>query len=115
MILGSERYQSSEVTAFADRDVVSVVVAGRSRRLVGRSGDVVSLLPVNGPAIGVSTTGLYFPLAGETLLAGSGRGVSNVLVGADAVISIDHGTLLAVQPRGVLAVQPHGADDGGSA
>ncbi len=99
LILASDRYHSIEVTAHAGPDIVSVVVAGRPRRLGGRSGDVVSLLPVHGPAIGVTTDGLRFPLRCETLPAGSGRGVSNLLVGTEAVVSLEQGTLLAVQPH----------------
>lgn len=47
--------------------------------LVDRPGDLVTLLAFDGPAIGVTTHGLRWPLAGATLPAGSSLGLSNVL------------------------------------
>ena len=46
------------------------------RTLEGEPGELVSLLPLHGPAEGVTTEGLAYPLAEETLEAGSSRGVS---------------------------------------
>lgn len=62
------------------------------------AGTLVSLLPLFGPAEGVSTTGLQYPLHGETLPAASGRGVSNVRTGGQACIGIRRGTLLVISP-----------------
>ena len=56
------------------------------------------LLPVHGPALGVVTGGLLYPLAGEDLQPGSTRGVSNELAATHAVVRIGSGVLLAVQP-----------------
>jgi thiamine pyrophosphokinase len=64
----------------------------------GTSGGLVTLLPLGGPAEGVTTTGLEYPLANETLHEGSTRGVSNLLVGAEATVSVARGVLLAVRP-----------------
>ena len=44
-----------------------VVRAGAEVRLAGRPGDLVSLLPLHGPAVGVTTSGLLYPLADEDL------------------------------------------------
>ena len=49
----------------------------RERLLTGEEGELVSLLPVGGPAEGVTAQGLRYPLSDETLAAGSSRGVSN--------------------------------------
>jgi thiamine pyrophosphokinase len=46
----------------------------------------------------VRTSGLRYPLDGEELLPGSTRGLSNELVEPVATLSIEHGTVLAVQP-----------------
>ena len=59
-------------------------------------GDLVTLLAVGGPAAGVTTAGLRWPLAGETLAPGSTRGVSNEMKGSSASISVAEGVLLAV-------------------
>ena len=63
-----------------------------------RAGRVVSLLPVHGPAEGVTTSGLEYPLHDETLPAGTSRGVSNVFAATEAQITVARGCLIAVQP-----------------
>jgi thiamine pyrophosphokinase len=90
--------------SFADLDIQALVgdaritVVHRDARLTGAPGDVCSLLAVGGPARGVRTTGLRFPLHGEDLLPGSTRGLSNELTEPVATVSLEHGALLAVQP-----------------
>ncbi|MBS1195600.1 MAG: thiamine pyrophosphokinase, partial [Actinobacteria bacterium] len=64
--------------------------------LVGAPGDLVTLLAVGGPATGVTTTGLRWPLLGETLTPGSTRGVSNQLVAATATVAVSTGVLVAI-------------------
>lgn len=96
LLLGSDRYAELEVDAFVGDAVVHVVRGARS--LQGAEGDLVTLLAVGGPATGVATTGLAYPLDGETLEPGSSRGVSNVFTGADARVELQTGALLAVRP-----------------
>ena len=76
----------------------------RSRTLEGRPGELVTLLPVGGPAHGVRTEGLRFPLFGETLDPGTTRGVSNEIEGPVAKVSLAEGALL-VDPTGGSAVK----------
>jgi thiamine pyrophosphokinase len=66
--------------------------------LRGTPGDLVSLLPLHGPAGGVVTDGLLYPLRNEDLPAGSTRGVSNELAAPEATVSLRSGVLVAVQP-----------------
>ncbi len=73
-----------------------VFVVRTRRDLRGSPGDLCTLLPLGGPASGVRTERLRFPLDGETLEPGSTRGVSNELLAADASVSIAAGTLLAI-------------------
>ena len=90
--------------ALVDVDVVAqmgaarVTVVWRRAELHGRAGDLVTLLPLHGPAEGVVTEGLLYPLRDEDLPPGSTRGVSNELVATTAVVTVRAGTLLAVQP-----------------
>src|SRR5438270_8208810 len=57
------------------------VVAVRDEiELAGRTGDLLSLLPVTAAATGIVTEGLAYRLNGETLLLGPARGVSNVFL-----------------------------------
>ena len=58
----------------------------------------MSLLALHGPAVGVRTEGLVYPLRGETLPAGSTRGISNVFAAEEARISLRRGVLLAIKP-----------------
>ena len=62
----------------------------------GHAGDLLSLFPLAGDAAGVSTTGLYYPLHNDTLRFGKPRGVSNVLTGDQAVVSLEEGLLLII-------------------
>lgn len=64
--------------------------------IYGRSGDLLSLFPISGDAIGVSTSNLYYPLHDATLRFGRPRGVSNVLVEDHAQVTLQEGMLLIV-------------------
>jgi thiamine pyrophosphokinase len=67
--------------------------------LHGSPGDLCSLLALGGPATGVVTDGLRFPLDRETLLPGSTRGISNELLEPSARVTVAGGVLLAVLPQ----------------
>jgi thiamine pyrophosphokinase len=54
---------------------------------------------VHGPARGITTAGLRYPLAGEDLDPATTRGVSNELVGERATVRLRSGVLLAVLPH----------------
>jgi thiamine pyrophosphokinase len=76
-----------------------VAVQGTSRVVItGCAGEYVSLLPVGGAAHGVVTTGLRYPLHGETLSPTSARGVSNELLGTEGAVTLTEGALLIIQP-----------------
>lgn len=62
----------------------------------GHFEDLLSLLPLTGDATGVKTTGLYYPLTGETLRFGKPRGMSNKLTHEEAQVSLEHGMLLVI-------------------
>lgn len=59
-------------------------------------GDRLSLIPLAGDALGVTTQGLQYPLVRELLRFGPARGVSNVVVSNAPSIEADSGVLLAV-------------------
>jgi thiamine pyrophosphokinase len=95
LLLGSERYSEIEIDALVG--FARVLVVRGSRTLHGTPGELVSLLPL-GRAEGVTTEGLEYPLRGETLDAGSSRGVSNVFESETGRVSVERGVLLAVRP-----------------
>ena len=96
LLLGSARYAALELDALVGDALVHVV--RRERTLSGAPGELVSLLAVGSPALGVVTDGLEYPLRGETLEPGSSRGISNVFTGAEARIGLADGVLLAIRP-----------------
>ena len=96
LLLGSERYASVRLDARIGGAQAHVIHG--ERQLEGAPGELVSLLPLGGPARGVRTEGLAYPLAGETLESGSSRGVSNEFAAESARVSVENGTLLAVRP-----------------
>ncbi|MGZ6346241.1 MAG: thiamine diphosphokinase [Anaerolineales bacterium] len=67
----------------------------------GQKGEVVSLIPWGGEVTGIRTTGLRWPLNGETLHPSKSRGVSNELIGESASISLGSGLLLVVHSHHV--------------
>ncbi|MCE3286932.1 MAG: thiamine pyrophosphokinae [Gaiellaceae bacterium] len=97
LLLASERYGGVQVDALVGRAWVHVVRGARA--LEGTSGALVSLLAIGGAATGVTTDGLVYPLRGETLAAGSSRGLSNVFAADTAHVSVEDGVLLAMRPE----------------
>jgi thiamine pyrophosphokinase len=98
LLLGSERYAGLELDAVVGGAVVHVVRGDRV--LPGSTGELLTLIPLGGRAVGVVTEGLEYPLVGETLEPGSTRGVSNVFLGDEAKVTLTSGVLLAVRPGG---------------
>jgi thiamine pyrophosphokinase len=100
-LLASDAYADFEIDAVLGRATVNVV--RRERLLFGRARELISLLALHGPAVGVVTEGLVYALRGETLAAGSTRGISNVFAAGQVRITLEGGVLLAVRPRGLGA------------
>jgi thiamine pyrophosphokinase len=67
------------------------------RALIGRQGDLVSLLPMGPGVIGVTTAGLAYPLIDEPLPEGPARGLSNVRAEPEAAVVVRGGLLLIVE------------------
>jgi thiamine pyrophosphokinase len=97
LLLGAEDYAAVEIDALLGAAEIHVV--RRERLLAGTPGEVVSLHALHGPALGVTTEGLVYPLNGETLSPGSSRGLSNLFAAAEARISVEQGVVLAVRPH----------------
>jgi thiamine pyrophosphokinase len=93
--------------ALAERDLrvvrgatqVRAVHGGATLALEATIGDTVSLLPIGGDAIGVTTGGLRYALNGETLALGRSRGLSNEVAETPASVRLQVGSLLVVETR----------------
>ena len=97
-LLAADRYAELELDAIVGDARIGVI---RSERVLhGRPGELVSLIAIGGGAEGVTTAGLAYPLAGETLAAGSTRGVSNVFDDDEVRVQVGSGVLLAIRPGG---------------
>lgn len=97
LLLGHDAHAGLRLDAVLGGARVTVVRA-EPRRLHGRPGDLVSLFALHGPARGVTTHALLYPLSGATLEPGSTRGVSNELAEPEASVVVAEGVVLAVQP-----------------
>lgn len=96
LLLGADDLAGVEIVAHMGSARVTVVRARAD--LHGARGDIVSLLPLQGTAVGVTTEGLLYPLRAEDLIPATTRGVSNELTAAIASVTVRDGVLLAVQP-----------------
>lgn len=63
----------------------------------GGVGDTVSLLPIGGPARGITTRGLYYPLHDAELRFEHSRGISNLITHPPAAVVVREGMLLVVR------------------
>jgi thiamine pyrophosphokinase len=99
-VLTSEEFASQQIEWFVGPATALVV---RSEvEIQGQPGDLVTLLPQGGDAVGVTTEGLRWPLVDETIKHGSSRGLSNLLTSDVARVTVATGVLLAIHsPAGV--------------
>lgn len=73
-----------------------VFVIRSSATIQGIAGQRVSLIPLHGPARGIQSTGLAFPLQNDTLYPEKTRGISNQLTAQSATVSVQSGILLCI-------------------
>lgn len=93
-LLAMPALSGCRVRLLADRQELFLVRS--SAAIDGQHGDTVSLLPLSGAVHGVTTQGLYYPLADATLHFEQARGVSNVLLEPPGLVSVREGLLLVV-------------------
>ncbi|MEX1037452.1 MAG: thiamine diphosphokinase [Acidimicrobiia bacterium] len=96
-VICSDRWRNVPDIDWVRSDSISHVIRD-TRRVQGDPGDLFSLIPVGGDATGVTTTGLRWELQGETLDAGSSRGISNILLQTEVLIQVADGVMLGVFP-----------------
>ena len=76
---------------------ISLLPGPADIQLSGRIDDLVTIVPLGGAAVGVTTHDLRYPLHDETLEAGSSRGLSNVRIAPRAAVSLRAGRLLVIE------------------
>ena len=75
-----------------------ITITDSSVNLREPKGSIISLIPIS-ECHGVTTQNLEYPLYGETLYVGEGRGVSNCTLGGETRVSLKDGLLLVVVAR----------------
>ncbi|MDF1513769.1 MAG: thiamine diphosphokinase [Anaerolineae bacterium] len=89
-----------QAVMIADQDwTVCLLRDSACREFRGAPGDTLSLIPLGGPANGVTTTGLAYPLDGESLAFGPARGVSNMFLAEKAGVCVESGMVWVFQER----------------
>ncbi len=97
LLLAAPRFSGLSLRILGDGQEIGVLHAGRTLEVTGVSGEILSLIPVGGDAVGITTKGLRFPLRGDTLRFSAPRGVSNEFTGGVATVSLTRGVLLVVR------------------
>lgn len=75
---------------------VFLIYPGPGAQIEGRVGQGLSLLPLGGLVHGIHTTGLEYPLRGETLLPERSRGISNRIIASPALVTLEQGCLICI-------------------
>ena len=96
-LLTDERLAARQVRL--DDGVEAVYVCRKQVEVQGRRGDVISLIPWGDAVTGVATDGLLWMLSHETLYSNKSRGISNVMTGESASITVESGLLLVIHTR----------------
>ncbi len=79
LLLTNPRFAPLDIRIVDGRNELMLAKPGRWNDIPGKVESTVSLLPIGEAATGVRTRGLHWPLDGETLPVGQGRGVSNLI------------------------------------
>jgi len=99
LLLALPELASHHVLMTDGRWSVRVIRGGEQVTLRGTPGDCLSLIPLGGPARGVTTEHLAFPLAAETLVFGPARGVSNRFETETVTVTVQEGLLWCFHER----------------
>jgi thiamine pyrophosphokinase len=106
LLLADPALAGHDVRAARDGTVVRALHGGGRLALDGVVGDLVTLLPVGGDAVGVTTHGLRWPLDDATLHIGRSRGLSNVVTAVPASVELAGGTLLVIETEANKEMHP---------
>jgi thiamine pyrophosphokinase len=97
LLLARPELAGTRVTLLDNRNEIGLLRGGETVRWTAAIGEIVSLLPLNGAAEGVTTAGLRWPLNEARLEPGSTRGVSNEAVTPEVRVSLAAGHLLVTR------------------
>jgi thiamine pyrophosphokinase len=99
MVLAHPMYTDLNIRLLDGHQEIRLLKAGDRTIIHGQPGEAISLIPLAGDVLGISTRGLEYPLNNETLQFGSARGVSNVFILEQAEIFFSQGLLCCITNR----------------
>lgn len=100
ILLPAEQNLSNATIRIIDgRHEIMLLRAGKEITFHGEKGDILSLIPLGRDALGITLSGLEYPLKDDLLRLGSSRGISNVFVEEIATVHLKQGLLLCVHIR----------------
>jgi thiamine pyrophosphokinase len=101
LLLADPGYEGVRLEARRGALRIRAIRGDGSLSVAGPVGALVTLLPVNGDAEGVTTDGLRYRLSNETLQFGRARGLSNEVASLPAHVTVHKGSLLVFEtPQG---------------
>lgn len=77
--------------------VQTLWVTEKSTKITGYPGQLISFLALSQEVRGLTLKGFYYPLEQAVLQQGSSKGISNIMLGAEALVEFAEGILLVVQ------------------
>ncbi|NND03522.1 MAG: thiamine diphosphokinase [Acidimicrobiia bacterium] len=95
-LLANEKYADVRIVWLLPQATVHIANPSRAVSVDGAIGDLLSLIPVGGGAVGVTTSGLKWSLHEDDLPTTSTRGISNRMLAERVDVSLQSGTLLVI-------------------
>lgn len=96
LLMAADAYRNASLCILDGPHEMRCLRGKAEMTLTGNPGDLVSLMPLAGDALGVTLTGLNYPLKNARLPMGCSRGISNRFMNKTATVSVASGTLLIV-------------------
>ncbi len=96
LLILAQREWGVPVRLVEEEQVATLLRGPGALRVTDAAGSTLSVIPLSAEVTGITYRGLEYPLEGATLGFGSTRGISNVVVDADASVSVESGLLLVI-------------------
>lgn len=96
LLLSQPRFRGPRILLADGLQQIELIFESSTLNISANSGATVSLVPIKGPAFGITTRGLEYELVEGALEYGSSRGVSNVMVGQHASVTLKEGILACI-------------------
>lgn len=92
-----KQFAQAEVDAYIVDEHNEIRYTSSENTIYGKKGDLISIIPVTGNLLGITTKGLDYPLNDESLNFGESRGVSNIMVDSKCTITVKSGFGLIIK------------------